>query len=108
MTTRPIILPWNAALVAIGLIDLATTLVWLHVGCAVEFNPIMASILSVSLSLFVITKLATLGAYLLVVEWYRRRRNTAFAVAIGRIAVLAYIAIYTISLCSVNHAFLFG
>ena len=108
MDNRPAILPWNAGLVIIGLVDLITTLVWLGNGCVVECNPIMAAVLSASLSLFVATKLATLAAYVVVLEWYRRHRNAAFARWVGIAAVIGYISVYTYGFCTVNYTYFFG
>ena len=96
------ILPINAVLLAVGLVDLATTLAWLRMGLAVEVNPIMAAVLDAGMLLFLAVKLSTLGAYLIVMEWYRRRRNAEFARLVGNITVAAYLAIYTVSFIAVN------
>lgn len=108
MDNRPVIAPWNAGLVFIGLVDLITTLVWLRDGCIVESNPIMAAVLGVSLSLFVAVKLATLTTYLVVVEWYRRHRSAAFARWVGIAAVIGYLGVYTYAFWTVNHGYFFG
>ncbi len=101
-------LPVNIVLLIIGLADLATTLFWLHTGRAIEVNPVMAAVLDTSLALFVAIKLTTLISYVLVMEWYRRRRNPTFARIVGNITVAAYAAIYTVSFCCVNHSLLLG
>ena len=108
MRTKTLILPWTAGLVAIGLIDLFTSLVWLHQGCIVEFNPIMSKVLNTSLVLFVAVKISTLCAYVIVVEWYRRHRSASFARVIGIVTVTSYLTIYAISFCSANFRFFFG
>jgi len=102
------ILPVNAALVVIGLVDLLTTLVWLRTGHAVEINPIMAAVLRCGLGLFIALKLGTLAAYVVVMEWYRRRHSAAFARVVGRITVASYLGIYAVSFACVNAGLLFG
>lgn len=102
------ILPANIVVLAIGLVDLLTTIFWLNTGRAIEVNPLMAAILTVSMPLFVAVKLSTLGAYVLVVEWYRRHRNPCFARQISALTVIAYLGIYTVSFCAVNHKILLG
>jgi len=96
------------ALLAIGLTDLITTILWLRAGCAVEYNPVMAALLHAGVGVFVLAKLLTLGAYVGVIEWYRRRRNPVFARMIGNITVAAYLCIYAVSFCCVNWSFLLG
>lgn len=100
-------LPWNLTLAVIGVIDLATTLIWLHEGRVVESNPIMAPLLSVSLPLFAFVKLSTICAYIVVMEWYRRRRSPAFARTVSMVTVAAYVGVYIVSFCSVNHGIFF-
>ena len=97
------ILPINLVLIFIGLIDLITTLYWLHTGSAIEVNPIMSAVLATSLALFIGVKLLTLTAYVAVMEWYRRHRNPIFARVIGNCTVLAYSCIYAVSFCCINH-----
>jgi hypothetical protein len=101
-TLSAAILPVNAILIAIGLLDLSTTLYWLAAGCAVEFNPIMAGLLHAGIGWFVLVKLATLAGYVGATEWYRRYRNPVFAQFVGRLTVIAYVAAYGISFCCVN------
>jgi len=96
------ILPVNAALLAVGAADLLTTLFWLATGRAVEVNPIMAAILRAGLCPFVLTKVATLVAYVGVMEWYRRRRCPVFARVVGNITLVGYVGIYAISFACVN------
>jgi len=102
------ILPVNAALVVIGLIDLLTTLVWLHTGHAIEINPIMAAVLRAGVGVFVALKLFTLAAYVAVMEWYRRRRSASFAYLVGRITLFSYAAIYALSFACVNSGLVLG
>jgi hypothetical protein len=98
----PKMLPVNAALLAVGVADLLTTVFWLATGRAVEANPMMAAVLRVGIGAFVTTKLVTLVAYVGVMEWYRRRRCAVFARVVGSITLIAYIGIYAISFACVN------
>ena len=102
------ILPANAALVVIGLIDLFTTVVWLRTGYAVEINPVMAAVLRSGLLLFIALKLSTLAAYVVVMEWYRRRRSASFARIVGRITLASYLGIYAFSFACVNGGLILG
>lgn len=100
------ILPVNIVLFTIGLADLFTTLFWLHSGHAVEVNPLMAFALKAGVPLFVVVKVATLCAYVAVMEWYRRRRDPDFARAVGNITLAAYLGIYAVSFAVANHGLL--
>lgn len=97
------ILPANLLLLVVGMVDLLTTIFWLQTGRIVEANPVMAALLHGGLGLFVGVKLATLVAYLGVMEWYRRHRNPVFARVVGNITLFGYIGIYAISFCCVNY-----
>lgn len=96
------ILPANLALLAIGLADLASTLIWLQTGRAVEFNPIMAAALEFGTLYFISLKLSTLAAYVCVIEWYRRYRRPEFASAVSSFTLAAYACIYCVSFVCVN------
>ncbi|MCE5199384.1 MAG: DUF5658 family protein [Armatimonadota bacterium] len=108
LKTRAAILPANAILLVIGLADLVSTMFWLHTGQVIEANPVMATLLSASLPLFVLTKLGTLLAYVGVMEWYRRHKNPQFAQIVASITVTAYVGIYAVSFCMVNHGYFLG
>lgn len=95
-------------LVLVGVLDLVTTLWWLHTGRAVEYNPIMAALLRIGTPAFVIVKLSTLIACVAALEWYRRRRCALFAKAAGLFALVAYVSIYAVSFLVVNRDFLLG
>ena len=99
------IMPANAAVLIVGLLDLVTTIFWLATGRVIEVNPIMAAVLQAGMILFIFVKVATLGSYVAVMEWYRRHRSPAFARVVGNFTVLAYLCIYTISFYSVNHTY---
>lgn len=105
MSTKRLLLtisPVNALLFAVGLADLLTTIIWLKTGRAIEVNPIMAAVLHAGLGLFVMVKLSTLVIYVSVMEWYRRRRNPAFARLMSNVALFGYLGIYFVSFCCVN------
>jgi len=102
------ILPVNVAMLGIGLLDLLSTIFWLHNGCAIEVNPVMSAVLKHGLVLFIAVKLSTLVAYIAVMEWYRRYKNPVFARVVGIITVAAYLTIYAVSFCGVNHAYFLG
>lgn len=102
------ILPINVALILVGLADLVTTLLWLRCGLAVEVNPLMASALKAGVPLFAFVKVATLCAYVGVMEWYRRRYDPNFARAVGNVTVTAYVGIYAVCFAIVNHGLLVG
>lgn len=97
------VLPANLALLAIGLADLASTLIWLQTGRATEFNPIMAAALEFGTLYFIAVKLSTLAAYVCVIEWYRRHRRPRFAVTVSNITLGAYACIYCVSFVCVNY-----
>lgn len=101
-----VILPINLILLALALADLASTLVWISCGAAIEVNPIMAAVLHSGVWAFAGVKLFTIAAYLLTMEWYRRSRSESFAKCVGLITVLAYTGIYAVSFTAVNYNFL--
>lgn len=101
-------MPINLALLVVGISDLLTTLFWLHTGHAIEFNPIMAAVLRAGVPVFVMVKLLTLAAYVVVMEWYRRNRSASFARGVGSLTVTAYLAIYAVSFCCINRDILLG
>ena len=102
---RVSILPVNIAILAIGIVDLATTLFYVQAGLAGEANPIMAALLDVGVLPFAAVKLFTLCAYVALTEWYSRARSATFARTVGNITVLAYLGIYAASFTFVNSHF---
>lgn len=99
---RYIITPVNALLFFVGLLDLLTTVIWLETGRIMEVNPIMAGVLKLGMTPFILVKMSTLVIYVGVMEWYRRRRNPAFARFMSYVALFGYIGIYTVSFYHVN------
>ncbi|NLN77053.1 MAG: hypothetical protein GX139_12205 [Armatimonadetes bacterium] len=101
--SKSYILPANALLVVVGLADLLSTLYWLKTGQAIEVNPVMAAVLQCGTGIFIAVKLATLGSFVGVMEWYRRHRNPAFARLVGSATLIGYLSIYAVSFCCVNY-----
>lgn len=108
LTRKLIILPINAVLLCIGLLDLATTVIWLHDGSVIEMNPVMAAFLKHGIFLFSAVKMFSLISYVSVMEWYRRNKSAKFAQMVGNITVAAYVLIYAVSFIGVNRSCLFG
>lgn len=102
------VLPVNLALVCVAILDLISTLVWLGAGLVVEVNPIMAAVLRFGIWAFVGVKVLTLGAYVLVLEWYRRYRSARWALVVGRITLVSYVVVYITSFLVVNAGLIFG
>ena len=92
----------------VGTLDLASTILWVGAGKAVEVNPLMAAVLKLGTPAFVCAKLISLGAYVAVIEWYRRFRSAAAAQAVGRFTLAAYVGLYAVSFALANRSFLFG
>ncbi len=102
------ILPANLALIVVGLLDLASTIVLLGAGRAVEMNPLMAEVLRFGLPAFVAAKLSSLALFVAVIEWYRRARDASAAQAVGRFTVAAYLSLYVLGFALANHRSILG
>ncbi len=102
------ILPANLILIFIGMLDLISTIYWVETGRAVEMNPIMSALLNFGLLPFILAKVTSLGIFVYVVEWYRRRRSETFARAVSFFTIAAYLFVYTVSFFFVNFSFFFG
>jgi hypothetical protein len=96
-----------ASLFLVGLADLLSTLMWIKGGLIVEANPLMAAILGAGVVPFVLVKLSTLSAYVIMMKWYRQR-SIQRARVIAATATIAYVVIYSLSFLAVNHRFVFG
>jgi hypothetical protein len=108
MIYLPRIMRVHLLLIAVGIVDMFTTLYWVYTGSAIEFNPIMAAVLRVGTWAFIAVKMGTLLAYVSVMEWYRRRRCPAFARAVGHITVFSYLGLYATSFSIVNYSAFLG
>jgi hypothetical protein len=87
-----------AAILVMNLLDAAFTLVWTLSGLAVEANPLMDLLLSISPIHFMSTKLALVSLGLLLL-WRLRWRRTARVAIVG--SALAYAALLTYHLNAV-------
>lgn len=95
------------SLLVVGLADLLTTLMWIRGGLIVEANPLMAAILGTGVIPFIVVKLSTLSAYLIMMKWYRQH-SIRRARVIAATATMAYVLIYSLSFLAVNHRLVFG
>lgn len=80
----------------LGLLVLADTLstYWLvSRGYAVEFNPLMAWLISIGWGAFFGVKLAALAGAVAVAEWYRKR-NPLFVRRVLQVGAVAYLALW--------------
>jgi len=98
---------YTFALVAIGIIDLGTTVIWLRTGQATEANPVMYALLQLGIIPFIGAKLATLFGYAAAMEYYSQRcapRARGFSF----VTLALYIMIYVVSFCGINHRLFVG
>jgi hypothetical protein len=88
-------------ILAIGLADLITTIIFIQGSSAQEANPLFRRCWEMGLAAFIGAKLAMLAGPLVILEWARRRRPrfTSFAL---RGAIAAYLVIYGIGCAHVN------
>ncbi|MEN6371627.1 MAG: DUF5658 family protein [Armatimonadota bacterium] len=83
--------------------DMFSTLIMVSMGYATEQNPLMASCLQRSAWLFLAAKTASFLPFIVVVEWYRRKKP-AFAQAATRAAIVLYLLAYVTITVRVNMA----
>ena len=83
----------SAALLAICLLDMLTTLYWVHTHQAVEANPVMAYFLHRGDAAFCVAKLACVVPFVVLATCYRRRRPRLIAIAL-RTTLILFIGIY--------------
>lgn len=88
-------------LVIIGLLDLATTLLWTRWHVAEEANPLFRRYLAMGIGWFVLAKLLMLGGPVQILEWARRRRPV-FTRWASRAAIIGYVAVYTSGVARLN------
>ena len=94
-------MPQTFVLIALGCLDLLTTVALVLRHGAAEANPLMAAILSKGLFAFVMTKLALLLAPVAILEW-GRRFSPAFVLKACNAAIAAYICLYAAGVARVN------
>ena len=90
-----------AGLVLAGVLDLALTLVLMHIGYATEGNPVTANVLSLGVPSFITVKLASLFGFQLVVEWYAKA-HPARAFTLSMTTLLFYPIVYCCAFFRVN------
>lgn len=83
--------------------DMFSTLIMVSMGYATEQNPLMASCLRHSAMMFLVAKTASFLPFIVVVEWYRRRKP-AFARNATRAAIILYVLAYVTITARVNMA----
>jgi len=88
-------------LATLGLIDLATTMALVSRCGAAEANPLMATLLSRGLFVFIFGKITFLFGPLAVLEW-SRRANPVFVARAGSSAIAAYIVLYAAGIIRAN------
>jgi hypothetical protein len=89
-------------ILAIGLVDLATTILFIRSNGAQEANPLFKRYWEMGLAAFVVAKVALLVGPLYVLEW-ARKRNPHFVSLALRTAIVAYIAMYGVGYYRLNH-----
>jgi hypothetical protein len=94
------LLAWDSLLLAgICLLDMFSTLYWVHAHMAVEYNPYMNFWLQRGYAPFCIAKITSFLPLLIVAAAYRQRRPRLVRVAL-RGAIVLYLAIYVASVAS--------
>jgi hypothetical protein len=93
----------SIVLMAICIVDLASTMWLLAAGLATEGNPLMAHLLSHSPLLFCTVKMGTVTCLVVVTEWYKRS-NPAFARNVLRVAIVLYLVLYVTLVFAINLA----
>lgn len=88
-------------IIAIGAIDLVTTLWWVSTHGAEEANPLFRHYLEMGPAIFATMKMLMLLAPVFLLEWARRRRP-AFTRFAARFAIMAYVGIYAVGVSRLN------
>lgn len=91
-------------LILIGAVDAVSTIIFVSLGWASEFNPIMAWCLNQSAVLFLVAKMATVAPFVVMCEVYRQREPVRGRAAL-RLAIAAYVILYLVTLAAVNFRF---
>src|ERR1041384_3513719 len=85
----------------VGMLDLATTLIWVGMHGASEANPIFQTYLDHGVAGFIIAKLACLLGPLYILEVARRRRPQ-FTLWASRLAIACYVLFYAVGVARLN------
>jgi len=94
----------SMVLMAICLIDLASTLLLLHTHSASEGNPVMGYYLNYGIGIFVLMKLALVALPIFIAEWSRQYRPK-FVRLMLRAAIATYVGVYAVLFLLVNMGF---
>ena len=88
-------------ILAIGIADLATTIIFIRHHGAQEANPLFSRYWQMGLPAFITAKMALLIAPLAILEWARVRRPRFVSWAL-RGAIVAYLAMYCVGYARLN------
>lgn len=88
-------------LITICTLDLASTLLLLNAGSAIEGNPLMAYYLKQGIGTFVMVKLTLIFLPIFVAEWSKQYRPK-FVRLMLRTAIAAYVGTYVLLFLAVN------
>lgn len=91
--SRP--LPETLVLMAIGLVDMISTILLINLGVCEELNPLMAPLIRIHWLLFAFVKASTLALAFFVCEWHRRK-DEAFVKRWARIGTAAYLLLWIV------------
>ncbi|HZT41555.1 MAG TPA: DUF5658 family protein [Chthonomonadaceae bacterium] len=93
---------WESwAIIAIGIADLVTTLVWIHFYGAQEANPLFAFFWRHGVWAFIAAKSIFLMGPLIFLEWARRSRPR-FVLLASRFVIVAYLLLYVVGVARLN------
>jgi hypothetical protein len=91
----------SVLIAAIGILDLATTLIWVQHHGAQEGNPIFRYYLALGPHWFALGKVILLAGPIVVLEW-ARRRQPRFTLWASRLAIVAYLGLYSVGVLHLN------
>ncbi len=90
-------------IMAIGLADLATTILFIQHHGAEEANPLFRQYWEMGLAAFIAAKIVLLVGPLSILEWARQRRPRLVSWAL-RGAIAAYVLMYGVGYIKLNHS----
>ena len=88
-------------LIAIGIADLVSTIIFIQQHGAREANPIFRHYWDMGLPVFVAAKIAMMGCPLLILEWARRQNPRLVARGL-RCAIVGYVLLYGVGVARLN------
>lgn len=92
----------SGIIAAIGILDLLTTLVWIHHYGAHEANPLFRFFLQQGVPAFVAAKALFLAGPLWALEW-ARLSHARFVLSASRVAIIAYLVLYGAGVAALNN-----